>query len=1002
MAQKSPKLQLSETLLPARMSLDIKALSDVRFATLDFPYARALDHFVSMLKVHYQRKYDKVFDQYPPYRQLNLAIMACCPVLVHAFEKIVDDRRCMVAINRLAREPKTNAIIDNGDQFPDILSLRDLIETWLDHWLENTRLKELVDQVMRRERETLFAALDTPETQWQTDITLAELLKSLSEDDALGYDAIPAIIMALLHGQKTVLTEGSAPVEITWRKAHDGGKDGLHLVSQPFNPHYHPRPTRQNGYSEGEEYDGYYVYRLDVGLETQVGRIDDKGQLNPWIFLKVGMRRYADEAFKKDEVDRDLSVLLGFNRDKIVPAGKRDKFAGYPHDTTLIALQIDTRAKVWSDNLAKLLSAYGLTTLVEAEQLLANPAKYGNMDQRTDFKGNEYYLIHAEGRTWIDPDRNGKGKGHNHPLDVGLSLKERTEIVQRVLEILPDVLIPDIPFERDIQAPKGQNVPLTLRDYEFFKPKSSDTPEKATERLKHTTDAIYRAVKAAGKEKADLALIYADPQFMQAVKAKLAKMFPGCNTGDDPFLRLVEVKVSPTMHDPLDRGALDYFAKDRASDFRQQWNTQMQKARDEKLGEWGKDLAKIEWRADAHRLALIESYHDHAGFKAQDESQEIKGVIREACSAVGIASQFVIHFNVGEDGKISHPANEGRLENAILDLMLRNTGAIYGEPSNLYARVAGLPATVTNLDVVTFWHVQTRSALNKNIQLKPVIAVRLRANGQTEFITPGMTRWKPYASGSYTLGAMFAKLRPNIRSGKTERTLVGLSNTEIMNFVREVLRDRLDAPTIAVIPADWWRGMSKKDIPRWRQLGNKRLFTSRDVLDFSHLPGGETIKRNNSRYANLLAVIRLRSGSETPQYTAGTATWNAAQQTDDPEALSGYVDCTVTEPLHYFSLAGRSEMQKEQFKDGTKDGYKDGYKDNMPYEYAYKHQQLVELLPFFVRADFRSEEGFKILCRCVHFLRVSPAFIKGNILLPYPMHLAKGLLDDLRCIVDAD
>lgn len=91
-------------------------------------------------------------------------------------------------------------------------------------------------------------------------------------------------------------------------------------------------------------------------------------------------------------------------------------------------------------------------------------------------------------------------------------------------------------------------------------------------------------------------------------------------------------------------------------------------------------------------------------------------------------------------------------------------------------------------------------------------------------------------------------------------------------------------------------------------------------------------------------------------------------------------------------------MQKGQFDKSVKDGYKTEIEE----DYAYKHAQLVELLPFFVRDDFRSEEGHKQLCRCVHFLRVSPAFSKSNILLPYPMHLAKALLDDLLCIVDAD
>lgn len=69
---------------------------------------------------------------------------------------------------------------------------------------------------------------------------------------------------------------------------------------------------------------------------------------------------------------------------------------------------------------------------------------------------------------------------------------------------------------------------------------------------------------------------------------------------------------------------------------------------------------------------------------------------------------------------------------------------------------------------------------------------------------------------------------------------------------------------------------------------------------------------------------------------------------------------------------------------------------------AYKHQQMVEMLPFFVRADFRSEDNLKALCRIPHFLRTSPAFTRGNISHPYPMHLGIKLIEDLLCILGLD
>lgn len=62
----------------------------------------------------------------------------------------------------------------------------------------------------------------------------------------------------------------------------------------------------------------------------------------------------------------------------------------------------------------------------------------------------------------------------------------------------------------------------------------------------------------------------------------------------------------------------------------------------------------------------------------------------------------------------------------------------------------------------------------------------------------------------------------------------------------------------------------------------------------------------------------------------------------------------------------------------------------------------VEMLPFFVHSDFQTEENLKALCRVAHYLRTSPAYTKGNIKQPYPMHLGKTLIDDHLCILDLD
>ncbi|MEM7759612.1 MAG: hypothetical protein AAF298_16015 [Cyanobacteria bacterium P01_A01_bin.40] len=60
------------------------------------------------------------------------------------------------------------------------------------------------------------------------------------------------------------------------------------------------------------------------------------------------------------------------------------------------------------------------------------------------------------------------------------------------------------------------------------------------------------------------------------------------------------------------------------------------------------------------------------------------------------------------------------------------------------------------------------------------------------------------------------------------------------------------------------------------------------------------------------------------------------------------------------------------------------------------------MLPFFVHPDLQTEENIKVLCRVPHYLRISPAYTKGNIRQPYPMHLGIALIKDLLCILNLD
>ena len=106
----------------------------------------------------------------------------------------------------------------------------------------------------------------------------------------------------------------------------------------------------------------------------------------------------------------------------------------------------------------------------------------------------------------------------------------------------------------------------------------------------------------------------------------------------------------------------------------------------------------------------------------------------------------------------------------------------------------------------------------------------------------------------------------------------------------------------------------------------------------------------------------------------------------------------------YFSIGRLPDTQKSQHSPKkirylSKIEHKDDiYAANI----ADKHQQMIEMLPFFVREDFQTEENIRALCRIPHYLRTSPAHTKGNIKQSYPMHIGINLIEDFLCILDLD
>lgn len=940
-----------EVILPTRMTLTIPPDTPLRFSVLEFPYAQAIDTFMERLKQIYAHKHNEPlpYRLYLPYRQLNDALLALAPGIIQAFENgNGDSRRRMVTFTRF----------EDGtpEDFPSLGQLKILIRHWLDRWSE----QQEIQSILQSEGEAAWLALlkADPETEWQHNIHPASLAADVSYANGLAYVALPALLTALLHNRTMIIQSQKHEYPITWRRVCGGGKDNIYLVSQPI-------PYK----------DDYFAYRLDFSVQTQAGYLDNNNKPGVWIFAYLSIQRYIAEKYRKGDKGRAISVLVGCNHDRFV--------GGWYQDTTLIRLGIKPTEKSvqWASGVGEFLDGYSMRKLVAPEKIFATPKTYGNYKLLDDFAEDEYYIVYAEGRKFGDEHERG------HQIKTGISLRERSQIMERVLSALGDWLHLSPHLQKDVQDPQNT---LALRDYKHMvRPRKNHTVEHAAWRTALTT-----ALKSSQHSHLHLMVLYRDPKFCSWVEAQLDQALMGANRGENPLATVTFEQLPVSLYAPLDPGELDpqhqfLPSNQKPAGFARDWKKQMQDSYFKKRDEWRDFLKTLPWKPNARRLVLIDS----TGEPNMPDDQKIKGAVRDACHRENVLSQFIVGDKLKSDkGEKAHrlnTASASKLQSAVLDLLVRQQGILYAPPHEIYERAAGLDAELARaLDIIAFCRVQRTSPSLLNY----VLAVCLRADGEVNVALPHMpSDWLPYDTAAHTIGILFSDHRASFTNNRVKSPL-RLKHEDMLNFVHTVLTQSLERPTIAVIEAEGWRNGRGQDEEKhcWTQLRNRDLFQYRDVLRFDP---HRVYQRSAPALNPLLAVVRLRMNDETPQYITANE-WAAEEDMRDIPHLTGYVDTAVTDPLHYMSVAGLPETQKKQRDKDVREGFKGDIKASKYDEIAFKHPQLIELVPFFVHAQFQDEAEQRKLCRCVQFLRVSPAFSMSHIALPYPMHLGEKLIED--------
>ncbi len=943
-----PRLTSPERILPTRMTLHVPGDTPIRFSVLDFPYATALQTFMQRFEAVYREKHGKAvpFHFRLPWRQLNDMLLTLAPSLIQGFEGGKANEEWngrMVAFTRYGRDGQP-------EDFPSQQQLQSLIRFWLERWGVQPEVQVILQADGKEAWQTVMSALDEPpETEWKPDITPHSLANDLKHTNSLAYIALPALLPALLHTKEMTIQSEKGVYPIHWRRANQGGKDGLHLVSQPLPFQGH-----------------YFAYRLDFSAQTQAG------YPGFWIFAHLSIQRYITEQYRGGDKDRSISVLVGYNREGFVSDNRWDD------DTTLIRLGVDTHQS-WESGVGKLLEDFSVRPLLTPEEILKNPSRYGIYTDKKHRDENEYYVVYAEGRKF------GDDSGREHQVKTGTSLRERSQIMETMLHLLEGWLEVSPPLERDIQNPKNT---FALRDYGYMTDK---TRQDNTKQALSWRAALQASLANSGCTQTHVVVLHRSPMFAEWAGKQLEEALMGVDKDDSPLARVTFQPLPLLLYAPLDPADLDpqmWFkpAGEKPADWNKRWFEQMRVSYGKKRDEWRNFLQNINWQPNARRLLLIDS----TGEFGLPYGQKIKGAVREACVWEGISSQFIVgNLKLDTRPKFAGRLNGdsgGRLKNAVLDLLLRQQGILYAPPREIYQHAAKLDAeTAAQLDVIAFCRVQRQQP-----KLNYVLAVRLRAGGEVDVLLPDDTvNWLPYDAAAYQVGKFFAHNRSKLQRNPNP---LHLDHQAMVKFVETVLTQQLERPTIAVIEAERWRNK-----PCWVQLSNPNLTSNLNVLRFDNQ---QTYPRHAPKLDPLLGVVRLRMDAETPQYITADD-WASEEVMRDLAHLTGYVDPCVSNPLHYMSIAGLPDTQKDQKGKRTMEAFKADAKDEWD-NLAYKHPQIVEMVPFFVHPRFQHDEGQRQLCRCIHFLRLSPGFTMGEITLPLPTHLGEKLVDDMLCIVGVD
>ncbi len=703
---------------------------------------------------------------------------------------------------------------------------------------------------------------------------------------------------------------------VKWRLAHD--RNGFVIVSEPQSSEY------LDDY--GRPGEGTFAYKLEFRIQTQAGRNAPR-----WLHLYVRCQRYADRPISKVNYGRDVSLLIGTDKPRLT---------GWERSGNLVVVTVSGKPGGfrWQKGVPELLQVLKARELVQPDEIFAQP------DHHRQHDGDEYYVIYAEGMKY------GIGPGRTHGVKTGYSLGERSAVVGEVASLLQRVASPSLALAADQEVRKSKR-PIFMRTAQDLK-KSHSSEDGRLQMQQMVLEALRRALRGQPLQ----ITICASTTTTQHALLQGVRDLLCLSEGEaaPERIQIILTELSGDLGNEIDW--------DTASDIKRR-----KLALQDKSAKWQEFLSSYRPQRGYH-LALVE-----IGEMSSDR-QDIKGAVRQSCVNLNIASQMI--NPIKPTAKLSD-RDKGRIQNAVADLLLRQTGALFGLPADLY-RMAGLPENIAGQLTAVALYRRQANRTNTRKGMNFAWAVRLLPDGQVEGRLNDGKGWRAYLDATLAIGKTFLANAPYETA----------QNQKI--FAADILTGT-KSPTLALVDAISWRSTKLLS-----QLANDRM--KHDELDFADTPGYNKIyKLPDLPRLRLMRIREVGSKGETPQYVSTQhGDWHSIETTEEITSVfgAGFRDIYAgDEFIHYLSI-GRLPKTASRHQQNKPKG-RNLAKSDFGGSVGFRHQTAIEFVPFFLQSD-DDPLGW---CRAAHYLRFSPAWDGGNTIRPFPLHLAHTAVEDMMCLL---